>query len=95
MRIFLFIAASETAVGSTQPPVQWIPGALSLGMEWLGREADHSPPSTAQVKDCVELYSQSFNTPSWRGAQLKKNHRDSFTFTFYWSGEKYGEIAES
>jgi hypothetical protein len=22
------------------------------------------------------------NTPSWRGAQLKKKHRDTFTFTF-------------
>jgi hypothetical protein len=28
----------------------------------------------------VELYFHSPNTPSWRGAQLKK-HRDKFTFT--------------
>jgi hypothetical protein len=28
----------------------------------------------------VELYIHSPNTPSWRGAQLKK-HRDNFTFT--------------
>jgi hypothetical protein len=37
-----------------------------------------SPPSNAEVKECVELYLHSLNTPSWRGAQLK--HRDSFTF---------------
>jgi hypothetical protein len=35
-----------------------------------GREADHSPPSSAEVKDWVELYLQSPNAPSWRGAQL-------------------------
>jgi hypothetical protein len=35
-----------------------------------GREPDHSPPSNAEVKECVELYLHSLNTPSWRGAQL-------------------------
>jgi len=47
------------------------------------READHSSSSSAEVKEWVELYLQSPNTPSWRGAQLK--HRDNFTFTFYGS----------
>jgi hypothetical protein len=35
-----------------------------------GREADHSPPSSAEVKEWVELYLYSPNTSSWRGAQL-------------------------
>jgi hypothetical protein len=35
-----------------------------------GREADHSPPSRAEVKEWVELYLHSPNAPSWRGAQL-------------------------
>jgi hypothetical protein len=35
-----------------------------------GREADHSPQSSAEVKEWVELYIYSPNTPSWRGAQL-------------------------
>jgi hypothetical protein len=48
------------------------------GVKWPGREADHSPPSSAEVKDCVEIYFHSPNTPSWRGAQLK--HMDNFTF---------------
>jgi hypothetical protein len=43
-------------------------------------EADHSPPSSAEVKDCVDLYLHSSSTPSWSGAQLK--HRDNFTFIF-------------
>jgi hypothetical protein len=46
-----------------------------------GREADHSPQSSAEVKEWVELYLHSPNTPSWRGAQ--REHRDNFTFTFY------------
>jgi hypothetical protein len=33
-----------------------------------GREADHSPPTIAEVKEWVELYIHSPNTPSWRGA---------------------------
>jgi hypothetical protein len=36
----------------TQPPIQWIPGALSSGVKRPGREADHPPPSSAEVKNC-------------------------------------------
>jgi hypothetical protein len=66
------------ALGPTQPPIQWVPGALSLGVKRPGREADHSPPSSAEVKEWVELYLHFPNMPSWHGAQLK--HRDNFTF---------------
>jgi hypothetical protein len=82
--IFLFTTASRTALGPTQPPIQWEPGALSLGVKRPGREADHSPTSSAEVKELVELYLHSPITPSWRGAQLK--HRDNFTFTFTFTG---------
>jgi hypothetical protein len=43
------------------------------------READHSRPSGAEVKERVELYLHSPNAPSWRGAQRER--RDNFTFT--------------
>jgi len=33
-------------------------------------EADHSPPSSAEVKEWVDLYLQSPNKPSWHGAQV-------------------------
>jgi hypothetical protein len=33
-----------------QPPLQWAPGALSPGVKQLGREADYSPPASAEVK---------------------------------------------
>jgi hypothetical protein len=47
-------------------------GALYPGVKRPGCEADHSPSSTAEVKECVELYLHSPNTSSRRGAQLKK-----------------------
>jgi hypothetical protein len=78
--IFLFTTASTTVLSPNQLPIQWIAGALSLGVKRPGREADHSLPSSAEVKELVEIYVHSPNTPSWRSAQLK--HRDYFIFTF-------------
>jgi hypothetical protein len=48
--IFLFTAASRPALEPTRPPIQWLTGALSLGVKRLGREADHSPQFSAEVK---------------------------------------------
>jgi len=36
------------ALDPTQPPIQWIPGALSLGIKRQEREADHSPLSSVE-----------------------------------------------
>jgi hypothetical protein len=35
----------------TQPPIQWVPGAISPRVKRSGREADHSPPTSAEVKN--------------------------------------------
>jgi hypothetical protein len=51
LEILLFTTVSRPALGSIQPPIQWIPGALSLGLKRPGREADHSLPSSAEVKN--------------------------------------------
>jgi hypothetical protein len=67
--------------GLTQPPIQWVPAALSLGVKRPVRKADHSPPSSTEVEECVELYLHSPSTPSWRGVQLKR--KDNFTFTLH------------
>jgi hypothetical protein len=40
----------DTGSGVSQPPIQWAPGALYPGVKRQGREADHSPPATAEVK---------------------------------------------
>jgi hypothetical protein len=57
-----------------------MPGALSLAVKRPGREADHSPPSSAEVKNAWSYTSTPPNMSSGRGAWLK--HRDNFTFTF-------------
>jgi hypothetical protein len=49
-RLF-FSTERRPALGSTQPPIQWVPGALSPRVKRQGREADHSPPSSADVKN--------------------------------------------
>jgi hypothetical protein len=40
----------ERALGPTHP-IKWVPGALSLTVKRPGREADHSHPSNAEVKN--------------------------------------------
>jgi len=49
--IFLLTTASRTALGPTQHPIQWEPEALSLEVKRPGREADSSPPTSAEVKE--------------------------------------------
>jgi hypothetical protein len=34
-----------------RPPVQWVRGALTPGVKRPGREANHSPPSSTEVKN--------------------------------------------
>jgi hypothetical protein len=41
----IFSTSSRPALGLTHPPIEWVPGALSPG-----READHSPPTSAEGK---------------------------------------------
>jgi hypothetical protein len=49
--IFLCSTVARLTLGLTQPFVQWVLGALSPGVEHPGNEADHSPPSSAEVKN--------------------------------------------
>jgi hypothetical protein len=41
----------QNSSGPTQPPSQWVSGALPLGVKRPGREANHSPPSSAELKN--------------------------------------------
>jgi hypothetical protein len=48
---FLFsLHVVQTGYGA-QPPIQWVPGTLSPGVKRPGREADHLPPTSAEVKN--------------------------------------------
>jgi hypothetical protein len=55
------------AVGPIQPLIQWVPGALSPELKSLGHEDDHSPPSSAEVKNGGVVH-QLPHTSSWHDA---------------------------
>jgi hypothetical protein len=62
----------------SQPPIQLVPGALSLGAKRPECEADHSPPSSAEENNAWSYTS----TPQYVFmAWYKVKHRDNFTFT--------------
>jgi hypothetical protein len=64
--------------------VQWVPGALFVGVKRPGRDAHHLPPSSAEVKEWVQLYFYSPNTPLWRSVELKKAQGQLyFNFTLW------------
>jgi len=91
--IFLFTTASRPTLGPTQPPIQWVPGALSLELRRLGSKADHLPPSGAEVKERVELYLHYPNKPSWRGQLYLISHvPSSHCLWFYRPNNIWGRV---
>jgi hypothetical protein len=48
---FLPSPVSRLALGPTRPHIQWVQGPLSPGAKRPGREANRSPPSSAEVKN--------------------------------------------
>jgi hypothetical protein len=55
------------ALGPTQPSIQWVSEALSLGVMWQGREPDHSLPLVPRSRMLGGILPLS-NTPSQCGA---------------------------
>jgi hypothetical protein len=49
--IFLFSIAFRLALGPTQSPIQWLPGSISPLVKQMECESNHSPPSSAGVKN--------------------------------------------
>jgi hypothetical protein len=49
-KIFLLSTSSRPVLGFTQPPIQWVPGAISTGVKRPGREAENSSQTSAEVK---------------------------------------------
>jgi hypothetical protein len=55
-RIFLFTTVSGMALGPTQPPIQWVPGAISLGVNRLGVKLTthlHLLPKSKKEWSCI------------------------------------------
>jgi hypothetical protein len=65
-----------------QPPIQWVPGAIPQEVMLQGREADHSFPLSAEVKNGRAI---SPLTTCFRGILLHYiiKYRHNFTFTLY------------
>jgi hypothetical protein len=79
-QIFLFSTVSRPALGPTQPPFRWVPRAISPRVKRLGREADHSPPSSAEVNNDGAIPPLP-HMSSWHSDKLIK-HRDYFISRF-------------
>jgi hypothetical protein len=46
----IFFMSSRPVLEPTQPPIQWVLGALSPGVKRTEHEADYSPPTSIEVK---------------------------------------------
>ena len=60
-----FFAPVHICLSSTEPVVRWVLGSV-LGLERPGRGVEHSPPSSAEVKERFELDFYSPARPSLR-----------------------------
>jgi hypothetical protein len=50
-KVFLYSTVSKPVLKPIQPLIHLVSGALFLRVKWPRREADHSPPFNAEVKN--------------------------------------------
>jgi hypothetical protein len=74
-RRHLFPTRSRPVLGPTQSPIQWVPGSIYQGVKRPGHEADHTPPSSAKVKN---VWSYTSTPLSVFMAQCLIKHRENF-----------------
>jgi hypothetical protein len=72
--IFVFTTASKPALGPTQPPIQWVPGAISLVVKRGGVRLTTHLQLVPRPRMCGAIPPLS-NTPSRRGAKVKAQGR--------------------
>jgi hypothetical protein len=86
----------HTALGPNQPSIQWVLWDVPAVVEQQEREADHSPPSSAEVKNGGAVPSLP-HTPSWCGTFLGTGTTSPDFFTFAISilqlAEKYFTVS--
>jgi hypothetical protein len=66
-KIFLLPIVFKPDLGFTQPPVQWIIGAMSPRMKWSWPETDYSSPVCAEVKKGGAISPRPYKS-SWHSA---------------------------
>lgn len=59
-----------------EPSTEWVPGTQLLGINHSGRDADHSPPSRAEVKN-------EWRSTSALPIRLYSVHTDVFIFSIH------------
>jgi hypothetical protein len=74
---YYFVRGVQTGSGAHPASIQWVPGALSLELKRPEREADHSRPFDAEVKNSAAIPSLP-RMFSRRCSYLIK-HRDNLT----------------
>jgi hypothetical protein len=80
--IFPFTTASRLTLGPTQPPIQWVPAALSMEVKRPQREANHPPPCSAEVNNAWSYTSApQYAFMVWRS--VKKSTGTTLPFTSY------------
>jgi hypothetical protein len=62
----MWLQVSRLALWFAWPPMQWVPGGLFPGVKWPGCESEHSPPSSAEVKNGGTTPTIP-HIPSWHG----------------------------
>jgi hypothetical protein len=73
--IYVYSTAPRPILRSTEPLIRWIPGASSLRVKSPGREDDHSPITSAEVKNDGAI------PPPHMFSLIK--HSDNVTFSIY------------
>jgi hypothetical protein len=93
LRILLFTTKSRPALGPTQPPIQGVPGALSLRVKRPGREADHLHlVARSRMRGAIPPLP---NTSSWRGDQLKNTGTTLSSLLLFYPASCIGTRAPS
>jgi hypothetical protein len=68
-KIFLPSIRFRPILGPTQPPIQWVSETLSPRVKRPGREADHSPPTSAKIKN-TWIYTSTYSPIRLHGVVL-------------------------
>jgi hypothetical protein len=63
----------QTGFGAHRASIPMGTRGSFLGVRWAGREANHSPQSSSEVKNAWS-HTSTLNTPSWSGPQLKHRY---------------------
>jgi hypothetical protein len=77
-RSFSPLHSAHTAAEAEPASVQWVQSDLSVKVKRPGREADHSPSSSAELKNGGAIPPLPYKS-SWHSTSLIK-YRDKFTF---------------